>query len=87
MHNPDPKRYVIRIRRGEPVLVDRQILRWRKHRYPKSEAKETYKDFRTRKYLERRKSLERLLEGSQTKDEPADSTLVAKLPNLFSDEE
>lgn len=30
--NPDPKRYVIKVRRGKPILVDKQILRWRKKR-------------------------------------------------------
>lgn len=34
LENPNPKKYVIRFRKGEPVLVDRQIDRWRKFRKP-----------------------------------------------------
>jgi hypothetical protein len=30
--NPDPRKYVIKIRRGKAILVDKQILRWRKKR-------------------------------------------------------
>jgi hypothetical protein len=28
-HNPDPKKFVIKIRKGKPILVDKQIIRWR----------------------------------------------------------
>jgi hypothetical protein len=27
--NPNPKKYVVKIRRGKPILVDKQIIRWR----------------------------------------------------------
>ena len=39
MHNPDPKKFVIRVRRGKAILVDRQILRWRKKRKKELAAK------------------------------------------------
>jgi hypothetical protein len=32
LDNPNPKKYVIKIRRGKAILVDKQILRWRKRR-------------------------------------------------------
>lgn len=45
MHNPDPKRYIIRkLRGGEFILVDRQILRWRstKKKDYKKETKQLF---------------------------------------------
>jgi hypothetical protein len=36
--NPDPKKYVIKIRKGKPILVDKQIIRWRAARKKAEQA-------------------------------------------------
>jgi hypothetical protein len=30
--NPDPNKFVLKVRKGVPILVDKQIERWRKYR-------------------------------------------------------
>lgn len=57
--NPDPKKFVTRMRKGEPTLVDKQIIAWRKWRKAKGEI-----ETRGQARKDRKEARKRLARGS-----------------------
>lgn len=75
MHNPDPKKYAIVQRKGELILVDKQIVKWRRRK--RKERLKAQDD------LQALKVKENLFTGSTERLKP----ISDPMPNLFSDEE